>query len=57
MALRAWGRQTTFRADGLWKRFIDANQLESALLDLAINARDAMPEGGKLRIETGNIYR
>ncbi|HVH79418.1 MAG TPA: ATP-binding protein, partial [Stellaceae bacterium] len=46
----------TVLAGGLWHAFVDANQLENAVLNLGINARDAMPNGGKLTIETGNTY-
>jgi signal transduction histidine kinase len=43
-------------AAGLWRTETDPNELESALLNLSLNARDAMPDGGKLTIETSNAY-
>jgi signal transduction histidine kinase/ActR/RegA family two-component response regulator len=44
----------TVLAGELWDTIIDPNQLENALLNLAINARDAMPDGGKITLETAN---
>jgi len=49
-------RVETVLAGGLWRTFIDPGQLENAILNMAINARDAMPEGGQLTVETSNAH-
>ncbi len=46
----------TVIAGGLWNTLVDPNQVENTVLNLAINARDAMPEGGKLTLEVANAH-
>ncbi len=56
---RTVGPETTIEvvaSAGLWPTLVDGSQLENALLNLCINARDAMPHGGKITIETGNKW-
>ena len=43
-------------AEDAWTALADPNQLTTAVLNLALNARDAMPDGGKLALETGNVF-
>jgi len=55
---RALGEQCEIEIShgaALWPAMIDGSRFENALLNLAINARDAMPDGGRLTIETGNV--
>ena len=56
---RTVGPEVTFEVvgtAGLWIALVDPNQLENALLNLCINARDAMPKGGRITIETANKW-
>ncbi len=46
----------TVIAGGLWNTLVDPNQVENTVLNMAINARDAMPEGGRLTLEVANAY-
>ena len=48
-------RLETVLAGGLWRSKVDASQVENAVLNLAVNARDAMESGGRLTIETANV--
>lgn len=45
----------TYKSQNLWSVFIDPGQVNQIIMNLAVNARDAMPRGGKLIIETGNV--
>jgi len=49
-------RVETVLSGGLWRTFVDPGQLENAIVNLAVNARDAMPGGGRMTIETANAY-
>jgi PAS domain S-box-containing protein len=56
---RTLGEQVTVETvlgGGLWRANVDPNQLEVAIINLAVNARDAMPGGGTLTLETANVY-
>src|SRR6201996_4658706 len=59
MLRRTIGAEIEFEtaiSGGLWNTLVDPNQVENAVLNLAINARDAMPDGGKLTVEAGNAF-
>lgn len=59
MLQRTLGETVSFETvsgAGLWLTHVDAGELENVLVNLAVNARDAMPEGGKLTVETSNAF-
>ncbi len=59
MLRRTLGEQIvleTVVAGGLWRVNVDRQELEQAILNICVNARDAMPDGGKLTIESGNAH-
>ncbi|MET0402158.1 MAG: ATP-binding protein, partial [Cystobacter sp.] len=59
LLVRTLGERVILRvrpSSGLWRVYTDAHQLENTLLNLCINARDAMPEGGTLTLETRNAH-
>ena len=59
MLLRLVGEEIAIRLDAcpdLWPVNADASNIEQVIINLAINARDAMPEGGAITIETKNVY-
>lgn len=59
MLRRTLGEQIaleTVFAGGLWRVSADRNELEQAILNICVNARDAMPNGGKLTVESGNAW-
>ncbi|MBX9747107.1 MAG: response regulator, partial [Hyphomonadaceae bacterium] len=59
MLRRTLGEQVlleTVLAGGLWRVNADRQELEQAILNICVNARDAMPDGGKLTIEAGNVH-
>jgi signal transduction histidine kinase/ActR/RegA family two-component response regulator len=59
MLMRALGESITYDlqlGSGVWQVVVDEAQLEAALVNIAINARDAMPQGGSLRLATANAH-